>query len=88
MSVGELSNAGTQVQNKRKTHRRCHENAQKIISGVTLTKRAHLAEQTSAPSKMHDMVNTWAHLSAYQGNEHLGSAETGWPPVQVHLGEE
>jgi hypothetical protein len=69
--------AGTQVWNKRKTCRRRHKNAQKIISGVTLTKRAHLVEQTGMPCEMHDMVNTWAHLSACQRKEPLGEAHLG-----------
>ena len=92
-SVGKLLIAGTQVRNKRKTRRRRHKNAQKIVSGITLTKRAHLAEQTGVPHKMHDMVNTWAHLSACQrkehlGEPHLGSPEPGRPPVQVYFGVE
>ena len=32
----------------------------------TLTKRAHLAEQTGAPWKMHERIRLRAHLSACQ----------------------
>jgi len=56
--------------------------AQKIVSGVTLTNRAHPAEQMDAPRKMHLRISFRAYMLAYQrkttlGEAHLGSAEPG-----------
>ena len=65
-----------------------------------LTKRAHLAEQTGMPHKMHTRKDTRAHLSACQKRIRTrgamgggvgrtpGSAEPALPPVQVHFKEE
>jgi hypothetical protein len=49
MSVGELLIVGTQVGNNMKTRKGCRRNTQKILSCVTLTKEAHLIEQTDQP---------------------------------------
>ena len=65
----------------------------------TLTRRAHLAEQTGAPRIMHTREDIRAHVSASQQKDKderltggvgrpLGSAEPGLQRVQVHLGEE
>ena len=37
-------------------------------------RRAHLAEQTGTPCKMHDMHNTRAHMSVCQKKMSLGEA--------------
>ena len=57
---------GTQVRDKRKTHRRHHKNAQNIISGIIPTKRDHRTEQMGALKKMHLRIFTKAHLSAFK----------------------
>ena len=67
MSVGELLIAGMQVGNNMKTHREHRRNTQKIMSCISLTRRAHKPDETSAPSKMHPRDKIRAHLSASQG---------------------
>ena len=58
MSVGELLIAGTQVENNMKTRRERRRNTQKILSCVSLTRRAHKPEQTGMPCKMHQRIYT------------------------------
>ena len=47
---------GTQVGNNMKTHRERRRNAQKIMSCISLTRRAHKPEQTGMPHKMHPAI--------------------------------
>ena len=66
-SFGELSSAGTHIC---KTEENTSEHVKKCTKDqhrdVSLTKRAHLAEQTGAPCIMHTRKDIRAHMSAYQ----------------------
>ena len=63
---------GTQVRDKRKTHRRHHKNARKILSCISLTRRSHKLDKTGVPSKMHPRDKVRAHLPASQRKKGLG----------------
>jgi hypothetical protein len=53
-----------QVRKKKKTRRRRNKSTQKILSYITLTKRAHLANEKGAPSHESPRISTRTYLSA------------------------
>ena len=49
----------------------------------TLTRRAHSAEQSGAPQKMHERIRLRAHLSFCQSKIHVGENHQGATPYGV-----
>jgi hypothetical protein len=72
-----------QVRNKKKTCRIHNKSTQKILSCVTLTKRAHLVDQTGAPRHESPRINIRAHLSVSLRKAELVEAHLGLAEPQV-----
>jgi len=63
--------------NTRENTSKQRRNTQKILFCISLTKRAHLAEETGTPRHKHKRYKTRTHLSASQRKVGLGELHLG-----------